>query len=51
MTKVNFNCVTGKNSLTNRLNHRNGKILLEHFKYGINQFKIECKKIFLTNFY
>ena len=51
MTNVNINCVTGKNALTNRLNHLNGKILLEHLNYGINQFKIECKKIFLTNFY
>jgi hypothetical protein len=46
MTTVNFNCVTGKNALTNRLNHLNGKILLEHSNYGINQFKIECKKYF-----
>ena len=41
MTNVNYNCVAGKNALSNRLNHLNGKILLEHLHYGINQFKIE----------
>ncbi len=51
MTNANQNGVARKNTLSNRMNHINGKILIEHLNYSINQFKIECKKIFLTSFF
>jgi hypothetical protein len=43
-TNANSNCVAGRNALSNRLNHLNGKILLEQLNYSINQYKIEYKK-------
>ena len=51
MTNSDYTCVIGKNALCNRFNHLNGKIMLNQLNLSINQYKIECKKSFLTVFY
>ena len=50
MTNHNIKNNVGKNALINRLNDLNGLISLDSLNLNIDGYKIECKKIFLTQF-
>jgi hypothetical protein len=40
----------GTNELSNKLHHLNGLIKLDHLNLNYTCYKIECKKLFMTNF-